>query len=414
MATKWRLFDAIKKGKRDVSKVLFAAGAASDYREEADGSTCLYWACVHGDAFMARALLESGARLNQRTREGDTPCRAAARSKGDEIVQLLLDYKADKEDVIEEILGGYGCGDTWDETTCRRLLEGADARQRGRYLQKACTRVINDRRYEPLRFLLQAGVDPNLPLDGTGEPLLCFLLQRKLPSSDAESWALDMLLAAGADIYRKYPIGVPNAVSKGNGTRHTTPLEWALYTECTPDTVIRMLKAQPLRNRTAAEIDVYVTYVCRTLKTSLLRVMIVDGQLDLGYQDEKGNVMMTKICHGLNHIKVHGLLGMRRAGQVVTAFVLTLDMLRDAGSNPRVRNHEGRCPLDFFRDLASYSGPDRFYRELSQYIRMDGDKLVLTSRPDITLALVGDGLEDVDIDDLEIVDTGRLEYMAWR
>jgi ankyrin repeat protein len=58
------LFDAIRGGKKEISKRLFAAGAPWTYRAD-DGSTCLTWASMTGDVAMTRLLLESGASPSQ-------------------------------------------------------------------------------------------------------------------------------------------------------------------------------------------------------------------------------------------------------------------------------------------------------------------------------------------------------------
>ena len=69
----------------------------------ADGTTPLHWAAFHGDAEMARLLIQAGANLKLATRVGGiTPLMLASQNGNGEVVEVLLKAGADANSVTPD------------------------------------------------------------------------------------------------------------------------------------------------------------------------------------------------------------------------------------------------------------------------------------------------------------------------
>lgn len=87
--------EAAMKG--DIAAVRALLGSKVDVNApQGDGSTALHWAAYNGNTEMVRLLLASGANVTMKTRlAGLTPLMMAARIGNADVIQLLVDAKAD-------------------------------------------------------------------------------------------------------------------------------------------------------------------------------------------------------------------------------------------------------------------------------------------------------------------------------
>lgn len=152
--------------RNDVEAVrLRLAGGADVNAAQGDGMTALHWAGFHGNAAMARALLDHEAAVDRTTRIGAyTPLHLAARSGSGEVVAMLLDAGADPSVATTEVGGA------------RPLHFAAEAGS-----------------VEAIRALLTAGADPDATETAWGQTPLMFA------ASAGRTDAVQALLDAGAD-----------------------------------------------------------------------------------------------------------------------------------------------------------------------------------------------------------------------
>lgn len=87
------LTGAVSQRRRDVTKMLLAAGAKADYRY-GPGWSPLHEAAMDGDAEVAAALLDHGAELNARNNDGKTPLALAVANQKTQVADLLRDRGA--------------------------------------------------------------------------------------------------------------------------------------------------------------------------------------------------------------------------------------------------------------------------------------------------------------------------------
>lgn len=101
------LLSKVKYNDVDAIKSLIAAGADINQQDEGTGYTALMWACEFDYTDMAKMLVEEGADVNIRAKDGSTALvRASGNAPG--VVELLLakgaDIKAAPEDGIGVML----------------------------------------------------------------------------------------------------------------------------------------------------------------------------------------------------------------------------------------------------------------------------------------------------------------------
>jgi len=89
------LWTAAATGNIQVVRQHLAAGTDLNAMDPALGNTPLNWSGIFGQTDVARMLIEGGADVNGKSREGDTPLHASAFYGCTEIVKLLLDKGAD-------------------------------------------------------------------------------------------------------------------------------------------------------------------------------------------------------------------------------------------------------------------------------------------------------------------------------
>jgi ankyrin repeat protein len=88
------LIDAAEDGDNRLVQELLDSGADINFRDR-NGNTALMMASAWGYTKMGRLLLEKGADYNNRDIDGSTPLMIAAYERDTEMVQLLLDKGAD-------------------------------------------------------------------------------------------------------------------------------------------------------------------------------------------------------------------------------------------------------------------------------------------------------------------------------
>ncbi|XP_046983414.1 BRCA1-associated RING domain protein 1-like [Schistocerca americana] len=91
-----RLVQAAEQGAVGELRALIAAGADVGARGGQWGWTALHWAASRGDVEVVRLLLEAGAAVDARDKDGWTPLHCAAAYRQAEVVAALLDAGADR------------------------------------------------------------------------------------------------------------------------------------------------------------------------------------------------------------------------------------------------------------------------------------------------------------------------------
>lgn len=78
----------------DIAQLLISSGAYIDHKT-VEGETPIYIACKHGCEMIAKVLIESGCNINAQNNECLTPLHIACSQKNAAVIQLLLDNNAD-------------------------------------------------------------------------------------------------------------------------------------------------------------------------------------------------------------------------------------------------------------------------------------------------------------------------------
>lgn len=86
--------DAVRENRIDDVKELLREGADVNAQDMFGGNTGLHWAARHGEAAMARLLIDNGANPNARNDEDETPLHWAAAEGRKEIVVMLIAHGA--------------------------------------------------------------------------------------------------------------------------------------------------------------------------------------------------------------------------------------------------------------------------------------------------------------------------------
>ena len=91
------IWSAVKNGDLDAIERHVQGGADIDGIDPVFGQTPLVWAALVGQLEAVDWLLQNGAAVNARTKDGGTPLHAAAFLGRVEVAKLLLEYGADTE-----------------------------------------------------------------------------------------------------------------------------------------------------------------------------------------------------------------------------------------------------------------------------------------------------------------------------
>lgn len=90
------LMFAVASRKVDVLKLLVELGAPVDQVSSTSGQTALLSAIYAGNAEMVQALIDLKANVNFRTKDGDTPLKAAAKGDQTDLIEMLKTAGATK------------------------------------------------------------------------------------------------------------------------------------------------------------------------------------------------------------------------------------------------------------------------------------------------------------------------------
>ena len=89
------LIQALKGKDENGALILIGGGADVNVTDEEYGASALHWAILNGYKLISGLLIEKGANINARTKNGATPVYAAASSGRREILELLIARGAD-------------------------------------------------------------------------------------------------------------------------------------------------------------------------------------------------------------------------------------------------------------------------------------------------------------------------------
>ena len=164
--------------------------------------TALMLAAEDGNIDQVRALLRSGAKVNEAKGSGHTALMLAAGRDHLEIVQTLLKAGADPNAVM---FGRYGipawawmfamnrCNKHWREMTEAMLDAGVELNPKTNY-PSPLGHAINEDDVVIIETLLKKGANPNLRDSETGETLLMFAARYSTPE------VVLALIEGGADV----------------------------------------------------------------------------------------------------------------------------------------------------------------------------------------------------------------------
>ena len=176
--------EAAMRGDRAAVRAALARNADVN-APQVDGSTALHWAAEHEDVEMADILLEAGARVAVRTREGVTPLQLAATNGSAPMLGRLLRAGADPNAALTP------AGDT------------------------ALMLAARTGRADAIRALLESGANVNATESWGGTTPLMWAV------SGGHTDAARLLIAAGADVNaQSYYVAAAN----GRGFEGRTPV----------------------------------------------------------------------------------------------------------------------------------------------------------------------------------------------
>jgi uncharacterized protein len=163
------LFSVARLGCEPVARALLDRGAAVDAKDR-EGATALARAAQAGKIAVAKLLIDRGAGLNARAVDGSTPLFYAAEADRAAMVRLLLEKNADPD-----IPGRKGL---------RPLAAAA-----------------YDGSAESVELLIKRGADPNA-VDDDGRSAMIYAAGR------AYAPIVELLISAGVDVNRRYAHGL--------------------------------------------------------------------------------------------------------------------------------------------------------------------------------------------------------------
>ncbi|KAI0126427.1 ankyrin repeat-containing domain protein [Xylariales sp. AK1849] len=395
---------------------LIRAGAPIDHCAE-DLRSCLGWACRIGDLEVAEKLLARGAAVDDGGRSGETPLLLATQLADLDLIQLLLDHNATvnqpscigdtslsvavSNDNVEAVrlLLKYGAlgsleGDLKSDCIARTLdatfklntttifdlmvssglLSYVTATHQAKLLHKACTHALNGRSGF-LKEALAAGFDPNIQSAIYNGTYLQYVAEQ------LRSDLVSLLVQGGADIYLL--ASVDDLTTKGLGT---SALEWSIL-HSNKEIVSTMLIWQPLESRSACEISYYIHITLAAADHSLISVLMESADIDSTYQNNNGDNLLMQLYGSRKHVQSSG-----EAKKQAHAFLACLQVLLEMGCNLNANNHAQKHALDAYQKLASYDGPDDFYKELSYFMDFGETGIRLTGFQSITREMSEDEL----------------------
>lgn len=187
------------------------AGINPNAQNPTDGRTPLIAAAVHGDADVAKLLLQRGADVNLKDKQGDTALFRAIEMRNEEVALVILDQP--KLDLNARGLNGvtalmsYAWRD--DNDVVKKLLDrGAEVNLQDNDGDAALHGVAKSGNVGLLNLLLDKGANPNLTNKVGGTPLMWAAVF-------GHEEAAQRLLARGADARLKDAEG-------------KTALDWAI------------------------------------------------------------------------------------------------------------------------------------------------------------------------------------------
>ena len=143
------LMAAARSGNVDVLRLLLARGADVGATEGWRGQTALMWAAAENHPTAVHALLELGARVDERSTAGWTALLFAVRAGETEAVRALLEAGADVNDAIRPPAS--------DEESARR---------RGPSGTSALVIAVTNAHFSLAAYLVEQGADPNAAEQG--------------------------------------------------------------------------------------------------------------------------------------------------------------------------------------------------------------------------------------------------------
>jgi ankyrin repeat protein len=149
------LMIAARTGVAAAVKTLLSHRADPNAREDHRGQSALMWAATEGHVEVVRALIEAGADVTARSKQGWTALLFAARDGRMDVVRALLDAGANANDSLERPSGGRGGG--------AGRAGGPGEPGRG---ASALSLAIGSLHYELAAYLLERGADPNAANEG--------------------------------------------------------------------------------------------------------------------------------------------------------------------------------------------------------------------------------------------------------
>ncbi|KAI0410672.1 ankyrin repeat-containing domain protein [Xylaria grammica] len=199
---------------RAIAKLLRGRNSKIHVRDPEQGDTALVLAAWRGHADVLSLLLDSGADVNVRNRDGETALMRAGRWDDEATVRLLLDRGADVNMRSKDGETALMSASRWGNEAAVRLLldRGADINMRSKHGETALMAASGWGNEPAVRLLLDSGADVN-GRNRNGETALMA----------ASGWgnepAVRLLLDSGADVNgrnRNGETALMHAIQKGN------------------------------------------------------------------------------------------------------------------------------------------------------------------------------------------------------